>query len=395
MQRFGVWIEPVLVAEWVRLTRAYALRMGLDLAPGAVEARMVWSEPSRDTTLARMAAARIAASGMQIHCVWSGVALEADVLDVDHALPWSAWPCNDLWNLMPASRRVNQHEKRDRLPAAHVLANARGAIVDWWSRGVERGCRPGRALRDRSAGGVADRGRLESGSRLRRHGMAPAAGAAGSGAASLGRIGITRPRCCVRPTIQTLPRHPFAPGAVRNRAIFASCHFTAKKRSRLAHQARRAPTLEDEGDPLSQEVGRAPHERLRSLVGGDRGAVEGAEPMIADGLVVADRERRRGLFARRVDHRRGERPARFKAQRPRHPRAARDATAGDDVGHRAAVEVAVRIRYGVVERREEPTPVEPDEAGVAEPVVRRRADPERQGARYLGLAAPASRPEGR
>ncbi len=134
MQRFGVWIEPVLVAEWVRLTRAYALRMGLDLAPGAVEARMVWSEPSRDTALARMAAGRLAAAGRPILCVWSGVELEADVLDVDHALPWSAWPCNDLWNLMPASRRVNQHEKRDRLPTALALAKARGVIVDWWSQ---------------------------------------------------------------------------------------------------------------------------------------------------------------------------------------------------------------------------------------------------------------------
>jgi tripartite-type tricarboxylate transporter receptor subunit TctC len=34
-------------------------------------------------------------------------------LDIDHCLPWSAWPCGDLWNLLPASPRVNQHLKRD------------------------------------------------------------------------------------------------------------------------------------------------------------------------------------------------------------------------------------------------------------------------------------------
>ena len=133
MQRFGVWVEPVLVAEWVRLTRGYALRMSLDLAPGAVEARMVWSEPSRDTALARMVAGRMAAAGRPVVCVWSGAKIGADALDIDHALPWSAWPCNDLWNLMPASRRINQHQKRDRLPSAAVLAKAGGAIIDWWS----------------------------------------------------------------------------------------------------------------------------------------------------------------------------------------------------------------------------------------------------------------------
>ena len=132
MQRFGVWIEPVLVAEWVRLTRGYAVRMGLDLAPGSVEARMVWSEPSRDTALARMVACRMAAAGIPLVCVWSGAEIRPNGLDIDHALPWSAWPCNDLWNLMPASRRLNQHEKRDRLPSAAVLAKARSAIVDWW-----------------------------------------------------------------------------------------------------------------------------------------------------------------------------------------------------------------------------------------------------------------------
>lgn len=37
-------------------------------------------------------------------------------LDIDHALPWAAWPCSDRWNLLPAHRRVNQHQKHDLLP---------------------------------------------------------------------------------------------------------------------------------------------------------------------------------------------------------------------------------------------------------------------------------------
>lgn len=34
MSRYGPWIEPMLVAECARLTRAYADRMGLAVAPG-------------------------------------------------------------------------------------------------------------------------------------------------------------------------------------------------------------------------------------------------------------------------------------------------------------------------------------------------------------------------
>ena len=35
-------------------------------------------------------------------------------------------------NLMPAHRKVNQHEKRDRLPADALLRTAQERILDWW-----------------------------------------------------------------------------------------------------------------------------------------------------------------------------------------------------------------------------------------------------------------------
>lgn len=64
--------------------------------------------------------------------IWSGRRLDAASLDIDHCLPWSAWPCGDLWNLLPAHRLVNQREKRDLLPSAARLADARKAIEGWW-----------------------------------------------------------------------------------------------------------------------------------------------------------------------------------------------------------------------------------------------------------------------
>lgn len=132
MSRFGSWIEPMLVAEWSRLSRAYAERMGLSIAPGAAEAALAWAEPIRTTALSRDLAQRLLARGQPVECVWTGRSLKPNSFDIDHCLPWSVWPCADLWNLMPAHARVNQHEKRDRLPSAAAMANARDRIIGWW-----------------------------------------------------------------------------------------------------------------------------------------------------------------------------------------------------------------------------------------------------------------------
>lgn len=133
LTRLGAWIEPVLVQEWARLMRGYGERMGIEIPIGQAEAHLTWEEPTRDTTLGRLAVERIHRGGASVDCVWSGKLVTANSLDIDHCLPWSAWPCGDLWNLMPADRRVNQHQKRDRLPSQDMLSSARPRIVSWWA----------------------------------------------------------------------------------------------------------------------------------------------------------------------------------------------------------------------------------------------------------------------
>ncbi len=134
LSRYGPWIEPMLVAEWARLSRRYAERMGVAVHPGVAEVALEWREPTRSTAVARLAAERIDAEGRGLRCVWTGRSGSIAGLDMDHCLPWSVWPCGDLWNLAPCNRRVNQHEKRDRLPSAAVFASSRERIIDWWER---------------------------------------------------------------------------------------------------------------------------------------------------------------------------------------------------------------------------------------------------------------------
>ena len=133
-QRFAVWIEPAIVAEWKRVTRSYAERQGRRLDDNQLSVAMTWADPARDVSLARSQAERLLAE-QPLHCVWSGKRLSAEKLDMDHCFPWTVWPCGDLWNLLPAHRTVNQHEKGDRLPSDRLLRAAQDRILGWWHHG--------------------------------------------------------------------------------------------------------------------------------------------------------------------------------------------------------------------------------------------------------------------
>jgi SAM-dependent methyltransferase len=130
LSHYNVWVEPVLVSEWVRLMENYAGRLRPDVRSLA-HTLLAWADPVRDTRLARTAVERIRAAGKPVYCVWSGARLKEDY-DVDHCFPYAAWPCGDAWNLMPAARRINI-QKSNRLVTQAGLVRASERIVDWWA----------------------------------------------------------------------------------------------------------------------------------------------------------------------------------------------------------------------------------------------------------------------
>lgn len=134
LQRYNVWIEPVLITEWARLMTRYAGRQGRKLDEVRLSDAMVWADPTRETGVARQQALKLMSSG-PLYCVWSGQSLTQRNLDIDHCFPWTAWPCGDLWNLLPTKRDVSQHDKRDRLPSRIALVKAEDRMIRWWSSG--------------------------------------------------------------------------------------------------------------------------------------------------------------------------------------------------------------------------------------------------------------------
>ena len=136
-QRYNVWIEPALVSEWKRLMHQYARRQGHGVDDAALTLAMTWSEPVRAARIPRELAFRIIDHG-PLYCVWSGRRLRKASIDIDHCFPWSAWPCSDLWNLLPVHRDINQRMKRERLPTDFVLRQAKDRIMGWWDTGYIR-----------------------------------------------------------------------------------------------------------------------------------------------------------------------------------------------------------------------------------------------------------------
>lgn len=134
-QRFIVWIDPTLCAEWSRMMMTYAKNQGRTLGLADIHLALEWSDPIRDVTTARDRAVDLIRSNQSVYCVWTGKKIGIDQLDMDHCIPWATWPCGDLWNLMPADRRVNQHQKRERLPSAQRIHGAKDRIAEWWQQG--------------------------------------------------------------------------------------------------------------------------------------------------------------------------------------------------------------------------------------------------------------------
>jgi SAM-dependent methyltransferase len=145
LQRYAVWIEPSIEAEWTRLMHGFAARQGRSLDLAAVTLAMTWPDHNRDVRDARERALKLILTG-DLHCVWSGKRLQADTLAMDHCLPFAVWSCDDLWNLLPSDSKVNGR-KGQRLPSMQQLRERQTVIQEWWQRGYCAADQP--ALRQR------------------------------------------------------------------------------------------------------------------------------------------------------------------------------------------------------------------------------------------------------
>jgi hypothetical protein len=57
-----------------------------------------------------------------------------DTYDLDHLVPLAIYPCNELWNLVPADPVFNQQVKKAKLPGSARLLQAQPVLEDTYAR---------------------------------------------------------------------------------------------------------------------------------------------------------------------------------------------------------------------------------------------------------------------
>ena len=131
--RYACWIEPVLVSEWVKTMASYSGNAEYSTPEKQFHLYQAlnWLEPKRTTTEVRNRFEQLKHQKPEIaQCVWSAKALTQQY-DIDHSMPFSRWPNNDLWNLLPTESDVN-NQKSDRLPTEQKLKQSKERIQHWW-----------------------------------------------------------------------------------------------------------------------------------------------------------------------------------------------------------------------------------------------------------------------
>jgi len=128
--RLSLYVEALCVHEWSLFTEQ------LGAAPRGEVYALLTARPDnrRPLTWERNHVDVLLFEQHRFACPWTGkVISRPDEYDLDHLLPLSFYPVNELWNLLPVDRTFNQRTKRDRLPSAASLAAARPGLAASYS----------------------------------------------------------------------------------------------------------------------------------------------------------------------------------------------------------------------------------------------------------------------
>jgi hypothetical protein len=127
----SVWIEALCIHEWCLFTEGVEQPSGNGVDRGIVYAMLtVRPDNRRPLTWERNYVDLLLRDGHEFTCPWTEKRIRQNVpYDLDHLVPVSVYPINELWNLVPSDPDFNSHKKRDRLPSQERRYRARPHLV--------------------------------------------------------------------------------------------------------------------------------------------------------------------------------------------------------------------------------------------------------------------------
>lgn len=131
---FSCWIEPALVNEWIRVMQSFKTQGSHSFSLDEYFDALKWEEKTRSTTKVRERI-EVMQTQQDVLCTWSKKKLRKSY-DIDHAFPFARWPSNDLWNLVPTTKKTNR-SKSDKLVTEQRLIHSKDELLDFWMQAWE------------------------------------------------------------------------------------------------------------------------------------------------------------------------------------------------------------------------------------------------------------------
>lgn len=124
--RLSLYVEALSLHEWSLFTEGVTQVGSLNCSRGMAYTLLTARPDSRrPLTWERNQVDVLLLEKVRFTCPWTQKLLtQPSHYDLDHLLPLTVYPINELWNLLPVDRQFNQHIKRDRVPSAERLAQA-------------------------------------------------------------------------------------------------------------------------------------------------------------------------------------------------------------------------------------------------------------------------------
>lgn len=125
-QRMSLYVEALCIHEWCLFTE----RTSHDTDRRVDRGQVYWlltdrPDNRRPLTWERNQVDLLLLEGEEFRCPWTENRIYGQVrYDMDHLLPVSVYPINELWNLVPSEPDFNSHVKRNRIPSQERLLKA-------------------------------------------------------------------------------------------------------------------------------------------------------------------------------------------------------------------------------------------------------------------------------
>ena len=125
-QEVSLWVEALCIHEWSLFTEGVSQAGGVSFSRGDTYTLLTERPDNRrPLTWERNGVDLLMMEGYAFTCPWTHKKLRPRAYDLDHLVPVSVYPTNELWNLVPADPYFNSHVKRARLPQQAKLLAAR------------------------------------------------------------------------------------------------------------------------------------------------------------------------------------------------------------------------------------------------------------------------------